>query len=174
MPICEWRRGAARGYARSTEALRPEQPVGREPELERLGVVLDDLQRGSARCLAIEGEPRPLAQGVDLSAYRILQEALTNVVKHAGRVPTTVMLGYRADTLELTVTDTGQARVTAAGPGGHGLVGMRERVRVCGGELHTGRTRSGGFEVDARLPLQDEAEAALAAGAHRDPVEANA
>src|ERR671918_442786 len=84
---------------------------------------------------AIEGEPRPLSQGVDLSAYRILQEALTNVFKHAGRAPTTVTLGYRADALELTVSDSGDARTAAMAPGGHGLVGMRERAALFGGTL---------------------------------------
>ena len=75
----------------------------------------------------------------------------------------------------MTITDRGDGtakhRVVS---GGNGLVGMRERVRVIGGELHAGPRAGGGFEVDARLPLQDEAEAALAAGAPRDPVEASA
>ena len=102
--------------------------------------------------LAIEGEPRPLSQGVDLSAYRILQEALTNVFKHAGRVPTTVTLGYRTDALELTVTDVGQARTTATAPGGHGLVGMRERAALFGGTLTAAPRNGHGFQVHAVLP----------------------
>jgi signal transduction histidine kinase len=102
--------------------------------------------------LAIEGRPRPLPQGVDLSAYRILQEALTNVVKHAGRVPTTVTLGYRADALELTVTDSGPARPMTATPGGHGLVGMRERAALFGGTLTAAPRNGHGFQVQAVLP----------------------
>jgi signal transduction histidine kinase len=102
--------------------------------------------------LAIEGEPRPLSQGVDLSAYRILQEALTNVFKHAGRVPTTVTLGYRTDAVELTVTDVGQARTTATAPGGHGLVGMRERAALFGGTLTAAPRNGHGFQVHALLP----------------------
>ena len=102
--------------------------------------------------LAIEGRPRPLPQGVDLSAYRILQEALTNVVKHAGRVPTTVTLGYRADALELTVTDSGPARPMTPTPGGHGLVGMRERAALFGGTLTAAPRNGHGFQVQAVLP----------------------
>jgi signal transduction histidine kinase len=102
--------------------------------------------------LAIEGRPRPLPQGVDLSAYRILQEALTNVVKHAGRVPTTVTLGYRANALELTVTDSGPARPMTPTPGGHGLVGMRERAALFGGTLTAAPRNSHGFQVQAVLP----------------------
>jgi signal transduction histidine kinase len=102
--------------------------------------------------LAIEGDPQPLSQGVDLSAYRILQEALTNVFKHAGRVPTTVTLGYRADALELTVTDMGHPGTAAVAPGGHGLVGMRERAALFGGTLTAAPRNEHGFQVQAVLP----------------------
>jgi signal transduction histidine kinase len=102
--------------------------------------------------LAIEGEPRPLSQGVDLSAYRILQEAITNVFKHAGRVPTTITLGYRTDALELTITDSGETRAVAQAPGGHGLVGMRERAALFGGNLVAAPRDGHGFEVHAVLP----------------------
>ena len=134
------------------------------------------LERSSAAGLPVEltiaGEPREVSAGVDLAAYRVVQEALTNSLKHGGG-RAEVQLHYTADELRVTVTDqgTGKPRPRVES-GGHGLVGMRERVRVCGGELRHGPRQSGGFEVDARLPLQDEAEAALAAGAHRDPVEA--
>jgi signal transduction histidine kinase len=103
--------------------------------------------------LAIEGEPRELAQGVDLSAYRILQEALTNVLKHAGRAPTTITLGYRDAALELTVSDRGGRRpATPAAPGGHGLIGMRERAALFGGTLTAAPHDGDGFEVRAVLP----------------------
>jgi signal transduction histidine kinase len=105
--------------------------------------------------LAVEGEPRPLPQGIDLSAYRILQEALTNVFKHAGRAPTTVTLGYGAEALELTVSDSGEAATPPPADGGHGLVGMRERAALFGGTL-TAAPRSGhGFTVHAVLPYGD-------------------
>ena len=103
--------------------------------------------------------------GLDLAAYRVVQEALTNVVKHGGGAATEVCVRYGGDAVELTVIDRGNGGLrTDLDGGGGGLVGMRERVRVYGGELHAGRRRGGGFEVRARLPLQDEDEAALAAG----------
>jgi signal transduction histidine kinase len=105
--------------------------------------------------LAVEGEPRPLPQSVDLSAYRIVQEALTNVVKHAGRAHTTVTLGYRPDALELTIADRGQAPPRPSA-GGHGLVGMRERAALFGGTLSAGPRDGHGFEVRASLPYDGE------------------
>ena len=105
--------------------------------------------------LTVEGEPRPLSQSVDLSAYRIVQEALTNVVKHAGRAHTTVTLGYRPDALELTIADSGDAPPRASA-GGHGLVGMRERAALFGGTLSAGPRDGHGFEVRASLPYDGE------------------
>ena len=103
--------------------------------------------------LAVEGDPRPLAQSVDLSAFRILQEALTNVIKHAGHAHTTVLLGYRRDALELTITDTGDSTAAPTpAPGGHGLIGMRERAALFGGTLTAGPRGDHGFEVHAVLP----------------------
>jgi signal transduction histidine kinase len=102
--------------------------------------------------LAVEGEPRALPQGVDLSAYRILQEALTNVFKHAGRAPTTVTLGYGAEALELTISDSGENATPARTAGGHGLVGMRERAALFGGTLTAAPRNGHGFEVHAVLP----------------------
>jgi signal transduction histidine kinase len=93
---------------------------------------------------------------VDLSAYRILQEALTNVSKHAPRTPATVALDWREAALELAVSNplraSGQRRPNGAGAG-HGLVGMRERARLHGGRLEAGPTAAGAFEVRAELPL---------------------
>jgi signal transduction histidine kinase len=110
--------------------------------------------------LAVEGDVRPLAQSVDLSAFRILQEALTNVVKHAARARTTILIGYGADALELTVTDTGDGTVTQEpAPGGHGLVGMRERAALFGGTLTAGPCNGQGFEVHAVLPYGERRDA---------------
>jgi signal transduction histidine kinase len=105
--------------------------------------------------LEIEGAPRPLPAGVDLSAYRIVQEALTNVLKHAGGAARAcVQVRYRPESVEVEVFDDG--RGVAADPAsngeGHGLVGMRERVALFGGELRVGPRRGGGFSVKARLP----------------------
>jgi signal transduction histidine kinase len=101
--------------------------------------------------LEIEGEPRTLPASLDLTAYRIVQEALTNVRKHAHGAPATVRLTWSPDLLELTVRDTGPG--PNGSDGGHGLVGMQERVRIHGGRLHTGATAGGGFEVIVQLPL---------------------
>jgi signal transduction histidine kinase len=128
-------------------ALAPQPGLGELPELlERARTA------GVGIELAVEGEPRTLAQSVDLSAYRIVQEALTNVVKHAGSAQTTVTLGYRPDALELTIADAGSGAPSPASPGGHGLVGMRERAALFGGTLTAGPRGDRGFEVRASLP----------------------
>jgi signal transduction histidine kinase len=116
--------------------------------------------------VTIEGERRELPAGLDLAAYRVVQEALTNVVKHSGGAPTEVSVHYRPDAVEVRIADRGRGGLSARlGGGGHGLAGMRERVRMYGGELQAGRRRGGGFEVHVLLPLEGEEEAALTAGA---------
>ena len=106
--------------------------------------------------LEIEGEPRPLAAGLDLSAYRIVQEALTNALKHAGPARAHVRLRYGERALELEVLDDGRGSAAdhRDDDRGHGLIGMRERVALSGGELTAGPRRGGGFEVRATLPLE--------------------
>jgi signal transduction histidine kinase len=99
----------------------------------------------------IEGEPRTLPLGVDLSAYRVVQEALTNALKHAGHATATVTVRYGADDVTIEVADDGAGRSKKGG--GHGLIGMRERIGVFGGSFAAGPRESGGFAVSARLPL---------------------
>jgi signal transduction histidine kinase len=116
-------------------------------------VLLDQVREaGLPVALAVEGEPRPLAPGVDLSAYRIVQEALTNALKHAGPARACVAVRYRAADVELEVTDDGRGPLDGHG-GGHGLLGMRERVALYGGVLESGARNGRGFRVRARLPL---------------------
>jgi signal transduction histidine kinase len=103
--------------------------------------------------LAVDGEPRPLSPGLDLSAYRIVQEGLTNVRKHAAGAPARVTVTWAPRELALEVRDDGPRAAAPNGSSGHGLVGMRERVRMHGGELHAGPAADGGFAVRARLPL---------------------
>jgi signal transduction histidine kinase len=105
--------------------------------------------------LSVEGEPIELPPGVDLSAYRIVQEALTNALKHAGPATARVVVRYRENDLELEIADTGRGTSTNDG-GGHGLVGMRERVSLYGGKLEAGPGNGGGFAVRARLPLDSD------------------
>jgi signal transduction histidine kinase len=122
---------------------------------------LDDLVAGYRAAglpvrLEIAGEPLDLPSGVELSAYRIIEEALTNALKHAGATLVTVCLNYGGAELEVRVHDDGTGP-REPGRGGHGLVGMRERVAVLGGELETGRGPGGGFRVAARLPIGEPA-----------------
>ena len=139
---------------RSLRVLRDEH-AARAPHagLAQLDTVLDGARAAGVDVrIAIEGAPRPLAPALDASALRIVQEAVTNVVRHAGGAPASVTVRYRPDSLELVVVDEGADGVVAERPGGHGLVGMRERAALFGGTLDAGRRASGGFEVRAVLP----------------------
>jgi signal transduction histidine kinase len=127
-----------------------------QPGLAQLHPLLERARdAGVPVVLEQAGEPRELPASLDLSAYRIVQEALTNVRKHAPGASATVRLAWEREALELAVRDAGPGpRRNGSEPhDGHGLVGMRERVKVHGGELRTGRGERGGFEVVARLPL---------------------
>lgn len=130
------------------------------PSLQHLDQLVSRVREAGLQVdVEIDGEPRPLPPGIDLSAYRIVQEALTNTLKHAGPARATVALSYRPDSLEVRVVDNGapaQPSVThrlGHGRLGHGLIGMRERVTLYGGTLDTGHQPAGGFRVLARLPL---------------------
>ena len=104
--------------------------------------------------LHVDGEPRPVPAAVGLAAYRITQEALTNVIKHAGRAHASVLVRYTDDDMLVEVRDDGHAAASTTAAGGHGLVGMRERAAVHGGELTAGPDPHGGFVVRARLPVK--------------------
>jgi signal transduction histidine kinase len=104
--------------------------------------------------LDVEGDPVPLPRALDLSAYRIVQEGLTNVLKHSSASHAEVVVRHGADTIQLEVRDDG--RGSAAGDGlGHGLVGIRERVKLYGGEMSAGPENGGGFVLRASLRLKD-------------------
>jgi len=125
-----------------------------QPGLAQLDALVERV-RGAGVDVTVTrtGEPRELPASLDLSAYRIVQEALTNVRKHAGGAPTELELAWEDDLLQLRVRDRGPGANGSTANGGHGLVGMRERVKVHGGELRTGAAPGGGFEVHATLPL---------------------
>jgi signal transduction histidine kinase len=106
--------------------------------------------------LQLSGEAVAVAPGFDLAAYRIVQEALTKVLKHAGRVETTVRLDFAADALDLVIRNRGPIPEQNGDGRGHGLVGMRERVALYGGSLRAGPDDAGGFTVHARLPLEGD------------------
>jgi signal transduction histidine kinase len=124
-----------------------------QPSLAQLDTLIGHVRdAGLPVDLRVEGRPRELAPGVDLSAYRIVQEALTNALKHAGTAKARVLVRYGDDVLEVEVADTGSGGASN-GAVGHGLVGMRERVAVFGGDLESGPRIEGGYVVRARLPL---------------------
>src|ERR671924_93142 len=135
--------------AAARRLLRPEQ----EREREALLVVAQTREAGLPVELRIEGNPVPLPGGVDLTAYRLVQEGLTNAVKHARAEQAEVLVRYGDGDVEITVSDDGRGGGDGDGSG-HGLVGMRERVSVYGGELGAGPRRDGGFVLRARLPVK--------------------
>jgi signal transduction histidine kinase len=124
-----------------------------QPSLAHLDVLVTHVRdAGLPVDVRVEGRPRELAPAVDLSAYRIVQEALTNALKHAGPAQARVVVRYGSDSVELEVADTGAGAANGQG-GGQGLAGMRERVALFGGQLESGPRDDGGFAVRARLPL---------------------
>ena len=134
-------------------ALTPQPGLGTLPAL-----VEQVRQSGLPVELRVEGEPVALPAGVDLSAYRIVQEALTNTLKHAGPARAWVAVRYAGDDVEIEVENDGRSDGGGDGDGaGHGLVGMRERVALCGGELHSGPRPGGGYRISARLPVAGSA-----------------
>ncbi len=143
------------GVLRVQNAGAPErEPNPGVRDLERL--IARTREAGLDASLVIEGQVRELAPGVDLSAYRIVQEALTNVIRHAAARHAVVTLSYSPDALGVTVLDDGVGPPAAVNgsSGGHGLVGMRERVALFGGRLETGRRDDGtGYRVHASLPV---------------------
>jgi signal transduction histidine kinase len=122
-------------------------------DLQRL--VRDVASAGLHAEVHVEGTTTELPPGVDFTAYRIVQEALTNVLKHAGRATAIVMIGYEDAALRLEILDDGRGVNGRAAPGGHGLVGMRERVGVYGGSFEAGPRIGGGFRVAVRLPYAE-------------------
>ncbi|HEY7283502.1 MAG TPA: sensor histidine kinase [Actinomycetota bacterium] len=152
--LAEMRRvvGALRD-ADESPALAPQPTLARVDAL-----VVQARETGLPVELSVEGEPVPLPAGVDLTAYRLVQEGLTNAIKHAGAHHAQVRVRYGDGHVEVEVSDDGGG-VAASGHGdqlmngGHGLVGMRERVSIYGGELEAGPRDGGGFRLRARLPV---------------------
>jgi signal transduction histidine kinase len=128
-----------------------------QPTLTHLDTLLESVRAAGLPVeLRIDGEPTQLPPGVDLSAYRIVQEALTNALKHAGPARARVIVSYGHDGLGLEIADDGPGAATADDQG-HGLLGMRERVALHGGSLRSGAQPGGGYAVSVRLPLDTSA-----------------
>ena len=141
------------GVLRATNGATPERTP--QPGLEQVGVLVDELRAAGLEVDArIEGETRPLPPALDLTAFRILQEATTNVLKHARARRVDIRVRYTGRSLALIVRDDGPGDGgNPATSSGHGLIGMRERVALFGGSLRASRVPTGGFVVLARLPI---------------------
>jgi signal transduction histidine kinase len=127
-----------------------------QPGLDGLGSLLEEIGRaGLPVRLHVDGEPFPLPAALDLSAYRIVQEGLTNALKHARASHANVTLCYRSDSLQTEVRDDGIGAAASDGLG-HGLAGIRERVKIYGGEMTAGTANGGGFILSTRLPLSGD------------------
>jgi signal transduction histidine kinase len=124
-----------------------------QPRLDRVDALVEQVRRAGVRVdLTVEGTPRELPPALELSAYRIVQESLTNMLRHAHASHASVRVRYADDGLRLDVVDDGVG--AASTDGGRGLVGMRERVALFGGELRAGSQPGGGFGVHATLPVE--------------------
>ena len=150
-------RDAMAEMRRMVSVLRPDPATAEmltpQPSLDDLGSLVEQMETAGLHVrMRVEGERRRVPVAVGVSAYRIVQEALTNTLKHAGPVDVEVVLRYAPGTLEIECTDAGGAG-SAESNGGHGLIGMRERASLLGGEVTAGPSAGGGFRVRARLPL---------------------
>jgi signal transduction histidine kinase len=137
----------------------PGEGLAPQPGLDDLDALVDEARRAGLPVeRRVEGAPRPVPAAVGLSAYRIVQEALTNTRKHAGPATAEVVVDYGADDIVIRVTDDGRGAAAhldaTPASGGHGIVGMRERVAVFGGDLRVGPRGTGGWAVEARLPVE--------------------
>jgi signal transduction histidine kinase len=138
------------------------EPTAPAPSLAQVDALIEGAsQAGLPTTLSVTGAPAALPAGVDLAAYRIIQESLTNAIRHSGPATATVALTYRSGQLLIKVTDTGRGQAAAgvrdlgsagAATQGHGLVGMRERAAAAGGTFQAGPAPGGGFAVTAELP----------------------
>ncbi len=145
------------GVLRSEESPSQEVRHAPQPTLDRLDELVGNVRSaGLTVTVRTTGEPRPLPPGVELSAFRIVQEALSNVMRHAPGADARVEIGYHAAGLTVRVTNTAPDGSAAPPQGaGHGLLGMRERTTMLGGEFTNGTVPGGGYEVLATLPLED-------------------
>jgi signal transduction histidine kinase len=162
-PLETIRRSAAEALTemrRLLAVLRADEPPGElapSPSLERLPALIDRARAAGVQVtLEVTGPSRPVPASLDLSAYRIVQEALTNVGKHAAGAPASIVLDWGQDALAIEIRNPGPNGERADSNGaGHGLIGMRERVRMLGGEFDAGPATGGGFVVSAVLPYPE-------------------
>jgi signal transduction histidine kinase len=151
-------RGALAEMRHLLDAMREEGEhveLGPQPGLDRLDALLQEVGRaGLPVCLHVDGDHLELPPGIDISAYRIVQEGLTNALKHAQASQAEVRLHYTADALQIEVSDNGHGVMPSDGRG-HGLIGIRERAKLYGGDMTTRTSNGGGFTLSALLPLTE-------------------
>ncbi|HSD02839.1 MAG TPA: ATP-binding protein, partial [Gaiellales bacterium] len=127
-----------------------------QPGLDGLDALMDDVERaGLPVRLHVDGDRQPLPRAIELSSYRIVQEGLTNALKHAQATQADVTVRYRPNRVELEIRDDGKSTPASDGLG-HGLVGIRERVKIYGGDMSAGPAADGGFVLSARLPVEHQ------------------
>ena len=130
--------------------------LGPQPGLADVDALVAGIRRaGLAVEMRVEGTPAALPAAIDLSAYRIIQEGLTNTLKHADATRADVLIRYRTNEIEIEVRDDGRG-ASGDGPAGHGLVGMRERVKIYGGDMRAGAGDGGGFVLSTSFPLDGD------------------
>jgi signal transduction histidine kinase len=150
-------RGALTEMRRLVDMLRgdDDDTLAPQPGISDLAALVAQMRAaGLDVALQMEGQARDIPVGIDMSAYRIVQEGLTNALKHAGHARTMVRVRYGVDSLEIEIVDDGDPGPVEVDRGGHGLVGMRERVALYGGTLDAGRRPAGGFAVRVLLPIR--------------------
>ncbi|MFE7467899.1 sensor histidine kinase [Streptomyces sp. NPDC057499] len=159
------------GVLRSEDPLPQAARHAPQPTLDQLDELIGNARTaGLAVTATTTGQRRPLSPGVELSAFRIVQEALSNAIRHAPGAPVRVEVGHQPDGVMVRVTNTAPARPAPPARGeGHGLLGMRERTAMLGGELAAGPTPDGGFDVTAILPALPAAEPTRPADPAEDP-----
>jgi signal transduction histidine kinase len=136
---------------RAEDGAEPRDPTPTLADLD--GLVSNASGNGTEALVLVRGDPRPLPAVLELAAYRIVQESLTNVVRHAGSASATVTLSYCDAGLEVEVLDQGRGVPVAEPPAGHGITGMKERAATVGGRLEAGPGPHGGYRVWAQLPV---------------------
>ncbi|BCJ62893.1 sensor histidine kinase [Micromonospora endophytica] len=162
--IEETSRATLRELRRLLDVLRteaePAAELAPQPGIASIEALTEQVREaGLPVTLAVQGTPGSLEEGEALTVYRIVQEALTNTLKHAGTATAQVRVSFTGDALEVEVTDTGRGPSPGTERVGHGLVGMRERVALYGGVLRTGARPGGGYRVYARIPVEPLADA---------------
>ena len=148
-------RSALGEMRRMVGMLRADGPPVPQPGLADVGSLAERVRdAGLPVEVVVEGQKRDLPAGIELCAYRVVQESLTNSLKHAGQARAIVQISYRDNSLDLEIVDDGRRPMIHGLKGGHGLTGMRERVALYGGSLTAGHRQDGGFAVRAQLPLR--------------------